>query len=80
LVQATARRIQAMGYRVGINRPYAGTMVLMAFYGKDHRVASIMIEVNRGLYMDELAGTKSCGFDTVKAQIQASLGSMALAL
>jgi N-formylglutamate deformylase len=76
LAQATARRIQEMGYRVGINRPYAGTMVPIAFYQKDRRVASIMIEVNRSLYMDELAGTKTGGFDTVKEQIQALLGSI----
>jgi N-formylglutamate amidohydrolase len=76
LSQATAQRIQEMGYRVNINRPYAGTMVPMAFYQKDRRVASIMIEVNRNLYMDELAGTKSCGFDTVKAQIQTLLDAI----
>jgi N-formylglutamate deformylase len=76
LAQATARRIEAMGYRVGIDRPYAGTMVPMAFYNKDRRVASIMIEVNRSLYMDELAGTKTVRFDTVKAQIQNLLGSI----
>jgi N-formylglutamate deformylase len=76
LSQATARRIKKMGYSVGINRPYAGTMVPMAFYRKDRRVASILIEVNRSLYMDELAGTKSGRFDTVKEQIQALLGSI----
>lgn len=80
LAQATARRIQEMGYRVGINRPYAGTMVPMAFYQKDRRVASIMIEVNRSLYMDEMAGTKTGEFDTVREQIQTLLGSMAPAL
>jgi N-formylglutamate deformylase len=76
LVQAAVRRVQEMGYRVGIDRPYAGTMVPMAFYNKDRRVASIMIEVNRSLYMDELAGTKTVRFDTVKAQIQNLLGSI----
>jgi N-formylglutamate deformylase len=76
LVQATAQRIQAMGYRLGINRPYAGTMVPMAFYQKDRRVASIMVEVNRSLYMDELAGTKSYRFDTVQAQIQTLLDAI----
>jgi N-formylglutamate amidohydrolase len=76
LIEATVRRIEAMGYRVGINRPYAGTMVPMAFYQKDRRVASIMIELNRNLYMDELAGTKATGFDTVKAQIQTLLDAI----
>jgi N-formylglutamate amidohydrolase len=76
LIQATERSIEQMGYSVGINRPYAGSMVPMAFYEKDRRVASIMIEVNRSLYMDELAGTKTGRFDTIKEQIQALLGSI----
>jgi N-formylglutamate amidohydrolase len=32
-----------------------------------------MIEVNRNLYMDEKAGTKSSGFEPVKGRIQAIL-------
>jgi len=63
-----------MGYSLGMNQPYSGTIVPQAFYRKDRRVASIMIEVNRFLYMDELAGTKSCQFDTVKEQIHGLLG------
>ena len=70
LIQVTAQSIKKMGYSVGINRPYAGSMVPMAFYKKDRRVASIMIEVNRSLYMDELTGTKTSRFDPIKEQIQ----------
>jgi N-formylglutamate deformylase len=76
LVEAMVRRIQEMGYRVGINRPYAGTLVPMAYHKKDRRVASIMLEVNRSLYMDEWAGTKTARFDTIKEQIQTLLGSI----
>jgi N-formylglutamate deformylase len=75
LIEATAQSIRKMGYSVGIDHPYAGTMVPMAFYQQDHRVASIMIEVNRRLYMDELAGTKSVRFDTTKEHVQLLLGS-----
>jgi N-formylglutamate amidohydrolase len=76
LIEATVRCIEEMSYRVGINQPYAGTLVPMAFYHKDRRVASIMIEVNRSLYMDELDGTKSGGFDAVKGQIQILLDAI----
>jgi N-formylglutamate deformylase len=65
-----------MGYSVGIDRPYAGTMVPMAFYQKDRRIASIMIEVNRSLYMDELAGMKNGGFETIREHVQILLGSI----
>ena len=76
LIEATAQSIKKMGYSMGINRPYAGSMVPMAFYKKDRRVASIMIEVNRSLYMDELAGTKADRFDIIKEQIQTLLASI----
>jgi N-formylglutamate amidohydrolase len=65
-----------MGHSLGINQPYAGAIVPLAFYRKDRRVVSIMIEVNRSLYMDELAGTKSNRFDTLQDQIQDLLSSI----
>ena len=40
------------GYSVKINYPYAGTIVPMKHYQKNENVHSIMIEVNRKLYMD----------------------------
>ncbi|MBQ3663473.1 MAG: N-formylglutamate amidohydrolase [Clostridia bacterium] len=36
-----------------MNRPYSGSMVPLAYYRKDRRVMSLMIEVNRSLYMEE---------------------------
>jgi N-formylglutamate amidohydrolase len=45
----------------------------MAYYKRDHRVASIMIEVNRRLYMDELTGAKNNRFDVIKGVIQTLL-------
>ena len=40
------------GYSVKINYPYVGTIVPMEHYKKNDEVHSIMIEVNRKLYMD----------------------------
>ncbi len=42
-----------LDWSVGINRPYAGTLVPTTFYGKDQRVLSVMIEVNRRLYLTD---------------------------
>ena len=36
------------------------------FYQKDKRVQSIMIEIRRDLYMDEIAGKKSSNFEDIK--------------
>lgn len=44
---------QKLGYSVGINTPFAGSIVPMEFYRVDTKVISVMIEVNRKLYMDE---------------------------
>ena len=76
LIQITEQNLKGMGFRVGINRPYEGTMVPMEFYKKDHRVISIMIEVNRSLYMDELAGKKTRAFESTKKQIITLLNSI----
>jgi N-formylglutamate deformylase len=76
LIESTARHIRERGYSVEIDRPYAGTMVPMAFYQKDRCVASIMIEVNRRLYMDELAGTKTGGFGVIREYVQILLSSI----
>jgi N-formylglutamate deformylase len=73
LMKVTTQSIMKMGYSVGINQPYAGSIVPTACYKKDQRVASIMIEVNRSLYMDELTGTKTSRFDSIKEQLQTLL-------
>lgn len=44
---------EELGYSVKINSPFAGTIVPMKYYQKDKRVVSVMIEVNRKLYMNE---------------------------
>ena len=49
------------------NRPYIGTYVPLRYLGKEGRVSSIMIEVNRRLYMDESTGEKNNSFIKIKA-------------
>jgi len=41
------------GYRVEINRPYKGTTVPTRYHQKDARVLSIMVEINKGLYLED---------------------------
>lgn len=76
LSQTTALNLKKMGYSVRMNQPYEGTLVPMAFYRKDRRVASIMVEINRSLYMDEMAGAKTSAFDFTKKQMQSLLCSI----
>ena len=51
LVDAVRSIYQAAGLSVELNRPYAGSMVPLEFLDKEPRVFSIMIEVNRRLYL-----------------------------
>ena len=49
-------------YKIGINTPYAGSLVPMKYYNKDNRVKSVMIEINKKLYLQSDNTTKSEGF------------------
>jgi hypothetical protein len=40
------------------------------YYGSDMRIQSVMIEVRRGLYIDEASARRRPGFDTVRAAIE----------
>lgn len=56
------------GFSVSLNRPYAGSLVPLRYYGKDWRVSSIMIEINRRLYMDE-NGRRSVSFSSIQRTV-----------
>ncbi len=61
------------GWRVELNRPHAGSIVPMNCYRQDRRVQSVMVEVNRGLYMDESTGKRLPQFDEVRERVQVAL-------
>ena len=57
------------GYSVDFNYPFSGSIVPEKYYEKDNRVASIMIEINRALYMDEMSGEKLPGYQELKENL-----------
>lgn len=61
---------ESVGFEVAINQPFSGALVPSALYRVDQRVAAIMIEVNRGLYMDESTGKKKENFELIKQKLQ----------
>lgn len=65
------------GFSTAINRPFAGTYVPLKFLGTDNRVMSIMIEINRRLYMNEATGERLSGFDSVRDMITALIKMIA---
>jgi len=71
LIELSRRYFEELGYSLGIDEPYSGTMVPMEYYKKDGRVKSIMLEVNRKLYL--LGTEKSEGFEKIKEVVQGYL-------
>ena len=58
---------EADGYSVAVDAPFSGALVPLSSYRKDHRILSVMIEVNRRLYMEEDSGKKKHGLGKVCA-------------
>jgi len=49
---------KAKGYLVSLNTPYSGSMVPLKHYRSISNLSTIMIEINRKLYMDEVTKEK----------------------
>ena len=58
--------IKGQGVSVSHNIPFSGSYVPGKFYRKTLKVKSLMIEINRGTYMDERTGTKGLRFEKMK--------------
>lgn len=56
------------GYSVGVNRPYSGSMVPVG--ALPGGTFSIMIEINRKLYMNESTGEKHSGFEQIRRTVR----------
>ena len=76
LAELATTQCQEAGWTVEVNRPFAGALVPMAYYGVDARVSAIMIEVNRGLYLDEATGMRSSGFDICRQKLAVVIRSL----
>jgi len=58
-----------VGFRVVMNRPYAGGYIT-EHYGQPHRGRhAIQVEINRGLYMNEETFERSSGFEACQAAL-----------
>jgi N-formylglutamate deformylase len=66
---------EADGYSVAVDAPFSGALVPLSSYRKDHRILSVMIEVNRRLYMEEDSGKKKHGL----GKVCATLGRLVMA-
>ena len=67
LRDALVKACRDSGYHVRVNTPYCGAITPIKHYGKDRRVISIMVEVNRKLYMNEKTGEKTENFEKIRS-------------
>ena len=58
LADAALGFFASRGWSVRENSPFAGSIVPLPHYGKERRVASVMVEINRSLIMDEATGAR----------------------
>lgn len=66
LIEISKEFFERKGYSLGIDWPYSGSLVPLEHYRKNKNVQSIMLEINRGLYLNEPSNQKSTNYDTIK--------------
>ena len=66
------------GLTTAHNQPFSGSYVPTDYYRSDRRIHSLMIEVNRSLYMDETIGTYSAGYDQLAQVLKQLIGQIGL--
>ena len=54
---------------VAIDKPFEGTFIPLPYHQSESRVLSLMVEINRKLYMDEESGQKLGSFNEIKSMI-----------
>lgn len=70
LIEASQEFFKSRGLSLGIDTPYSGSIVPMEYYQKDPRVRSIMLEVNRRMYLNEPTNEKSEDYIRTKEIVQ----------
>lgn len=73
IAPAAEELFAVLGLRVLVNRPFSGALVPLVHYRKNPQVWSLMVEVNRSLYMNETTGNRSQVFDPFGRMLQEAL-------
>jgi len=69
LIEVSKAFFENLGYTVGIDWPYKGSIVPLEHYQKNKNVQTIMLEINRSLYLKEPGNEKSEGYSEVKRHV-----------
>jgi N-formylglutamate amidohydrolase len=66
LIEISISFFEKAGYTLGVDWPYRGSIVPMEYYKKSSSVATIMLEINRSLYLKEPTNQKSEKYEQIK--------------
>jgi len=70
LIEASKAFFEKAGYSLGIDWPYKGSIVPLEHYQKNKNVQTIMLEINRALYLKEPGNEKSEGYLEIKKVVK----------
>ncbi len=70
LTARVERELEALGYRVARNTPYAGGYTTEHYGRPSRRTHALQIEINRGLYLDEATLKPTEGFTRLKGHLE----------
>ena len=76
IIDASIDYFESKGLSLGIDTPYSGSIVPMEYYQKESKVISIMLEVNRRLYLNEPTNEKSINYNKTKEVVQGYLNML----
>lgn len=65
IVDEIVKLCRDVGYVTHVNSPFSGSLVPLSQYNKNENVISVMLEINKRLYVDDL-GNKNSSFESVK--------------
>ena len=66
LIDLSVSFFEKAGYSLGVDWPYKGSIVPMEYFQKNKNVQTIMLEINRALYLNEPTNEKSERYGEIK--------------
>ena len=76
LTAEAAHILTDLGYKVALNKPYAGGYITERYGQPDNGYHALQVEVNRALYLNEATLEKKYEFDTIKVDMSSFLTSL----
>ena len=77
LVDRAEWALRDLGYKVARNAPYSGGYVTQHYGRPGEGLHALQIEINRALYMDEIAITRNTGFGGLATRLRQFVGRLA---